>query len=483
MLLWPVLRLLILFSGLFSLAMVFPLLAALVLGETAMLFPFGAPIAATFIASLLTIVFSKKQTNSFSVNEGILLLCLTWMLGGLLGAAPYFVSGFLPRCADAVFEGVSGFTATGATVLPDPELLPRSLLLWRGMTQWLGGAGVLVLTVTLAPVLGAGGFQAPKAGGTGPMKERFMVRITATAKMFCLIYLGLTIMLFALLMLGGMTWLDAAAHAFSTMGTGGFSTKSAGIAAWNSPYLEWVCIVFMLIAGFNFSLLYRLFQGKCGDLIRNSEARAYGAIVIAAALLVAARLAPYAGSLERSLRLAFFDVASIVSTTGLRIDNHNQWPSLAQSVVFMLMLLGGCSGSVAGGIKIIRYVILFKQTKNELLRNLYPRGIFSIQLNGKSIQKDIVFSVSSFFYLYGLIVALGTLLVCSSGTGLYDSLNAGLAIAGNIGLGFGKLGSGNIFYEAPAYVKWGLSALMIAGRLEIYAFIIHFNPEFWKNNF
>jgi trk system potassium uptake protein TrkH len=186
---------------------------------------------------------------------------------------------------------------------------------------------------------------------------------------------------------------------------------------------------------------------------------------------------------EKSLRYAFFDVASIISTTGFMIDDHNHWPPLAQFIILVLMMIGGCSGSTAGGIKVVRYVILFKQTKNELLRNLYPKGIFSIQLDGKSSSKDMVFSVSSFFYLYAMMVALGTLLVCSAGAGLYDSLNAALLIVGNIGFGLGKLISGTIFYESPDYVKWGMSALMIIGRLELYTFILLFNPEFWKNNF
>jgi trk system potassium uptake protein TrkH len=239
----------------------------------------------------------------------------------------------------------------------------------------------------------------------------------------------------------------------------------------------------MLIAGFNFTLIYRVLQGKYGELARNSEARAYAMIIIIAVGIVASQLLPYTGSVEKSLRYAFFDVASIVSSTGFMIDDHSQWPLLAQFVIFMLMTIGGCSGSTAGGIKIIRYVILFKQTKNELLRTLSPRGIFSMQLDGKSSNKDIVFSVSSFFYLYMIMVALGTLLVCSAGAGLYDSLNASLLILGNIGLGLGRLISGTLFYESPDYVKWGLSALMIIGRLEIYTFILLFNPEFWKNNF
>jgi trk system potassium uptake protein TrkH len=387
------------------------------------------------------------------------------------------------RYADAVFESVSGFTTTGATVLPDLEILPRSLHLWRGMTHWLGGMGIVVLIVALAPLLGVGGFHLLKAETTGPMKEKFTPKITSTAKILWLIYVGLTVIMTALLRLGGMDWLDAAFHAFSTLGTGGFSTRNAGVAAWNSPYIEWVCIVFMFIASCNFTLIYRLLQGKYGEIARNSEAKAYMAIVIIAGVFVAAQLMPYAGSLEKSLRFAFFDVVSTLSTTGFMLDNHNHWPAPAQLVVFMLMLVGGCSGSTAGGIKVIRYVILFKQIKIELRRNLFPKGVFAMQLDGRNSRKDIVFSASSFFYLYAILIALGTLLVCSAGTGLYDSLNAALLTLGNIGLGFGKTISGTIFYEAPDYVKWGLSALMIIGRLEIYTFILHFNPQFWKNNF
>ncbi|MDR0597501.1 MAG: TrkH family potassium uptake protein [Treponema sp.] len=483
MLLWPIVKLLVMFSGLFSLAMFFPLLTAILYREERMIFAFGVCIAAILAVSLPVFIFSKKRKIDFTANEGILLVCLTWILAGLLGAAPYYLSGFIPRYVDAVFESVSGFTTTGATILSDLEILPRSFHLWRGITHWLGGLGIVVLTVALAPSLGAGGFYLVKAETTGPMKEKFTPKITVTAKILWLIYSGITLSMVALLMLGGMDWLDAVVHAFSTMGTGGFSTKNASIAAWNSPYIHWVCIVFMFIASFNFTLIYRLLQGKYGELIRNSEAKAYTTIFVIAALVVATQLVGYTGSVEKSLRYAFFDTVSIVSSTGLMIDDHSQWPSLAQFVVFMLMLLGGCSGSTAGGIKIIRYVILFKQTKNELLRNLYPRGVFSMQLDGKSGGKDIVFSVSSFFYLYAILVALGTLLVCSAGEGLYDSLNASLLILGNIGLGLGKLVSGTLFYEAPDYVKWGLSALMIIGRLEIYTFILLFTPEFWKNNF
>ncbi|WP_245535004.1 TrkH family potassium uptake protein [Leadbettera azotonutricia] len=471
------------FSGIFSLAMLFPLVIAIIFQEEVMVFSFGITIIVIFVISLPVFIFSKKQKTNFMAHEGIFLVCIAWITASLLGAVPYYLSGFMPHYSNAVFESVSGFTTTGATIIPDLEILPRSFHLWRGMTHWLGGMGIVVLTVALVPFLGAGGFSLVNAETTGPMKEKFTPKITMTAKILWIIYLGLTIIMTVLLMLGGMNWFDAIIHAFSTLGTGGFSTKNAGIAAWNSPYIEWVCIIFMLIAGFNFTLIYRFLQGKFSEITKNSEAKAYAMIVIIATTVVAIQIMPRIGSLEKSLRFAFFDIISIMSTTGFMIDDHNQWPPLAQFVVFMLMFIGGCSGSTAGGVKVIRYVIIFKQTKNEMFRHLYPKGVFSIHLDGKIGRKDIVYSVSSFFYLYAIMVVLGTLLVSSAGVSLYDSLNAALITVGNIGLGFGKLISGAIFYEVPEYVKWGLSALMIIGRLEIYTFILLFYPGFWKKSF
>jgi trk system potassium uptake protein TrkH len=483
MLLGPVFKLLLIFSGAFSLTMLFPLFVALLFREGTMVWSFGITIAAVLAVALPVFIFSKKRKPDFIANEAILLVCLAWITAGLLGAVPYCLSGFIPSYSNAVFESVSGFTSTGASVVPNPEILPRSLLFWRALTQWLGGMGIVVLAVAFVPLLGTGAFHLLKTETTGPRKEKFTPRITVMAKRLALIYAGLTLGMTGLLMLGGMGWFDAAAHAFSVLGTGAFSTKTAGIAAWNSPYIEWVCAVFMLIGGFNFTLIYRLLQGRPGEAARNSEAKAYLAIILAAALFVALQLMPYAGSPGASIRLAFFDVVSIMSTTGFALGNHNQWPHQAQFVVFMLMLIGGCSGSAAGGVKVLRYVILFKQTKNELLHNLYPKGVFSIQLDGRNGRKEVVSNVGSFFCLYAAMVALGILLVSSAGAGLYDSLNAALLTVGNIGVGLGKFASGTMLYEAPGYVKWGLSALMLSGRLEIFTFLVLFHPEFRRNNF
>jgi trk system potassium uptake protein TrkH len=236
----------------------------------------------------------------------------------------------------------------------------------------------------------------------------------------------------------------------------------------------------MLIAGFNFTLIYRLLQGRFREVIHNSEAKAYGLIVLVSVFAVTCSLLPEVRSFGTSLRYAFFHCVSILTSTGLAIDNHNAWPSFARIIIFMLMFIGGCSGSTAGGVKVIRHVVLFKQAKNELKKILYPFGVFSIHLDNKPGQKNVVYSVAGFVYLYLLTVLAGFLLVCSSGVDLYSSLNASLIMLGNIGFGLGRLTTGSVFYESPEYVKWGLSLLMVIGRLELYTVFLFFVPEFWR---
>jgi trk system potassium uptake protein TrkH len=348
------------------------------------------------------------------------------------------------------------------------------------MTHWFGGMGIVVLTVALAPFLGVGGFQLMKAETSGPMKGKFTPKITSTAKILWLIYCGLTALQAMLLFIGGMDPLDAIIHAFSTMATGGFSTRNNSIAYYQSVYIDWVCAIFMLIAGFNFTLIYRLLQGRFKEVIHNSEAKAYGLIILVSVFAVSCSLLPEVRSFGTSLRYAFFHCTSILTSTGFAIGNHNGWPPLAQIIIFALMFIGGCSGSTAGGVKVIRHVVLFKQVKNELKKILYPFGVFSIHLDNKPGQKNVVYNVAGFVYLYLLMLLAGFLLVCSSGVDLHNSLNTSLIMLGNIGLGLGRLGSGAIFYESPEYVKWGLSLLMIIGRLELYTVFLFFAPEFWR---
>ena len=413
-------------------------------------------------------------------GKGFLLVFLAWAAVCLAGAFPYYCSGYIPSFTGAVFESVSGFTTTGATVLRDIEALPRPLLLWRALTHWIGGMGIIVLTVALLPLLGSGGFQLVKAETSGPDKEKIVPRISLAARLLWLLYIALTALQTVLLVLCGMDWFDAVTHAFSTMASGGFSVRNDSLAYYSSPAIEWVCTAFMLIAGFNFSLMLQLLRGKYRDLLRNSEARAYAAVVLIAGLAITVTILPRSASLETALRQAFFNTASILTTTGLYNENYALWPSLAQGVLFLLMFISGCSGSTSGGIKIIRYVILAKQTANEMKKIIYPRGVFNIRLDGKSGKKEEVYGVAGFVFLYFLLILLAALLVSSAGADVFTSLNTALVCLGNIGLGLGKLGPFNVFPDFPRYVQWGLSFVMLAGRLELWTVMVFFTRDFWR---
>ncbi|MDR1239809.1 MAG: TrkH family potassium uptake protein [Treponema sp.] len=429
--------------------------------------------------------FTRKSSRRFSPRDGFLLVFPAWVFACLLGAVPFYFSGAAPSLTDAVFESVSGFTATGATIFADVESLPRPLLFWRAMTQWLGGMGIVALGAALLPLPGAGGFPVNagtlfQAEGPGPEKYRIRLRITGPAKRLWALYLALTLLQTLLLAAGGMNWFDAAVHAFSTLSTGGFSSRNAGIAAFNSPWAEWVCSAFMLLAGFNFGLLFRLLRGKFRELVSNSEARAYGGIALVSALLIAAAILPLSPVPGTAIRHAFFQSASILSTTGFSAADYHVWPPLAQGALFFLMFTGGCSGSAAGGIKVIRHVVLAKQLGNEMKKIIYPRGVFNIQMNGGPGKKEAIYGVAGFVFLYFVCLFAAALLVSAAGLDIFSSLNAALLCLGNIGLGLGNFGPFSGFAGFPAYVKWGLAFTMILGRLELWAAVVFFSKDYWR---
>ena len=467
-----ILRLLMLLLGVAALSMAVPLALARVFGEGAMCRAFLLSMGPVLLAALPAAVLSRGKRVRFSAGDGFLLVFLAWVFTCVMGAAPYCLAGLGIGFSDALFESVSGFTTTGATVFADVESLPRSLLFWRAMTHWLGGMGIVVLTVALLPLLGAGGFQLLRAESTGPESEKITPRITGTAKILWCIYLAMTVLETALLMLGGMDWFDAVVHSFATTATGGFSSRNNSIAAYQSPFVDWVCVVFMLLAGFNFTLIYRLCRGRLREVAVNSEARAYGIIILVSVILIAAT--------GTGLRQAFFQTASILSSTGFTAADHNLWHPLAQGVLFFLMCSGGCSGSTSGGIKVIRHLVFFKQTGNEMKKLLYPRGVFSIWLDGKAGKKEVVYGVTGFMFLYFLLVFAAALLVSTAGIDFFTGINVGLLTLGNVGLGIGKMGPGSEFSAFPAYVKWGLSFIMIAGRLELWTVFVFFSRDYWR---
>ncbi|MDR2184570.1 MAG: TrkH family potassium uptake protein [Treponema sp.] len=478
------LRLLVLLLGITALTMAPALILALVLEEKAMVRAF-VPVMGTALAAALPVFFTfRRESLNLSHRDGFLLVFLAWVFASLMGAFPYYLSGGSGGTAinmtDAVFESVCGFATTGATTLADVESLPRSLVLWRSMSHWFGGMGIVLLMVALMPLLGVGGFQLIKAETPGPEKEKVTPKITSTAKILWFVYCILTAALTVLFLLGGMPFFDALCHAFTTMASGGVSTKNAGLAYYNSAFIDGTAAVFMLLAGFNFNLYYRLLRGKIKDVLINTEGRAYLFIFITAAGIITFALTPVYGSAGTALRYAAYHAASILSTTGSAIVDYETWPVTAKGVLFCLMFIGGCSGSTAGGVKVIRHVVLWKQAGNELRRSIFPRGVFGVQLNRKVGRRDVIYGAAGFTALYGLVTAALTLIAAASGTDVFSSFSAALSVTGNAGVGFGAIGPSKNYAAFADHLKWIYSFVMIAGRLELWTVFILFTPEFWR---
>jgi trk system potassium uptake protein TrkH len=474
------LRLTLSLLGVVVVIMIPPLLLALGTGDAPMIRAFLIP-AGGALPLILPAFFSlrKKQLN-LKARDGFLLVFAVWVFASLLGALPFYLSPGGISFTDAVFESSCAFATTGATTVADVEALPRSLLLWRSLAHWFGGMGIVLLTVALFPLLGIGGFQLIKAEAPGPEKEKITPKITVTAKLLWLAYGAFTLILFGLYLLGGMGWFDALCHSLTIMASGGVSTRNEGIAAFHSPFIEGVSTVFMLLAAINFTLYYRLLRGKFRDIAANTELRVYLAIFLAASALITLSLIPVYGSPLSAFRYASYQTASFLSTTGAAAADYEQWPGIARMTLFILMCIGGCSGSTAGGLKVIRHVVLWKQMGNEVRRLIYPRGVFSIQLNKRVGRKDVIYGVSGFFALYLLVVGLSTLITAASGTDLFSSFCAALSITGNLGAGFGALGPAHNYGPFPGHIKWLFSFVMIAGRLELWTVFLLFRPLYWR---
>jgi trk system potassium uptake protein TrkH len=481
----PVLaRILIILLGMVAAIMLIPLALAVALSEDVMIRAIGIPAGTVIVAAVAALVLFRKNHPRIRSRDGFLLVFLVWVFMSLLGAMPFYLSakalGSGLHFADAFFESACGFTTTGATIIADVEILPRSLLLWRSMSHWIGGMGIVLLTVALMPLLGIGGFQLVKAEAPNADRERFTPRIASTAKALWSIYCILTALLFVLFRLGGMDTLDAACHSFTTMASGGISPRNGGIGSYNSVFIDTVAIVFMLLAGLNFNIYHRLATGRFADVVNNTEGRAYALIFIAATAALAVSLIPHYGSAGAALRYGAFQTASILSTTGYAGADYTGWPAFSQAVLFCLMLVGGCSASTAGGIKVIRHVTLWKQSGSEMRRILYPRGVFSIHLNKKLGRKDVVYGVASFFFLYAIVVFLVSMAGSLSGLDTLSACSAALAMISNLGTGFGAISPGRNFGQFPDHLKWIYSFTMIIGRLELWTVLSLFTPAYWR---
>ncbi|MBR1638092.1 MAG: TrkH family potassium uptake protein [Treponema sp.] len=457
-----------------------PLSVAFAYGESAVYLSFIIPMLVSIAFVLAVNIPTRRIKFSMSTRQTFVIVALAWIAASLMGTIPLYFSGSFASYSDALFESFSGFSTTGATVLVDIESLPRSVNVWRCLTHWIGGMGIVTLTVALMPLLGVGGFQLIKAETTGPEKGKVTARITTTAKVLWLMYIGLTVLEAVLLRLAGMDFVDAISHAFATLGTGGFSTRNASIGSYDSVAIDVICTVFMFLSGINFSIYYYLIARKFKDVAANSELKAYFGIVIVFILGLTISLRPVYHSFAKCLRYSSFQIVSLLTTTGFSTADFMKWPSSAQFWLLLTYFIGGCSGSTSGGIKVVRWVILHKQVQNETQRMLHPHGVFTVRLNDRVGRKDIVFSVAAFMTVYFFLVALTTWVGCLGNLDLWSAFTGALSMVGNVGPGFGALGPAENFSFLPNFVKYFYCFAMLAGRLELYTMLIVFMPAFWK---
>jgi trk system potassium uptake protein TrkH len=420
------------------------------------------------------------SSNKFKTREGLVLVSLGWILVSLFGCLPFIISDYIPSFADAFFETVSGFSTTGATILNNVEALPKGLLFWRSFTHWMGGMGILVFTIAVVPAMGVGSFHIFKAEAPGPAANKFGPRMKETAKILYITYISITLLQIFLLKLGGMTLYDSAVHTFGTVGTGGFSTRNASIGSYNSTYIHVVISLFMMLSGVNFSLYFALYRRKWRDVIKNEELRFYLFIILVSTIFISINIKGIYHSLGETVKHAFFQVNSIITTTGYTTVNFDEWPTFSKGILFALMFVGGCAGSTAGSIKVIRILALLKLIKVEILKLVHPRAVISVKIDSRSVSSGALSSIVSFFVLYIIIFVLGTLAISLEGIGLVSSASAVSATLGNIGPGFEFVGPLRNFGEFSVYSKLLLSLLMLLGRLELFTLISLFIPRFWK---
>ena len=461
--------------------MLVPLAAGLFAGDGSPLAVVKAMVLTLAFGAAVMAIFRNSKAETISQREGMAIVAIGWTAIGVFGALPFYFSapGFV--FVDAFFESVSGFTTTGSSILTDIESLSQGMLIWRSFIQWLGGMGIIVLSIAILPFLGIGGMQLYKAEVPSPVPDKLKPRIRDTAMILWKVYALFTIVEVALLMLGGMGGFDALNHAFTTMPTGGFSTRNASVAHFDSAYIDAVITVFMLLAGVNFSLHYQLLRGRPLAFWRDPECRFYLVMCLVMTLVVGFNLYRTAyPDVGQALRYAAFQVVSIVTTTGYATADYELWPAMSQIILFLGMFVGASAGSTGGGMKCLRIMLGFKYCYRELFSMIHPRAVTHIKIGGKAVPDDVMRSVLGFLVLYMLLFALSTVLLAATGVDFVTALGAVAATIGNIGPGFGQVGPVENFSQIPDLGKWLLSWCMLLGRLEIYTVIILVVPEFWR---
>ena len=442
----------------------------------------GISAAICLIPGLLSYLATSKNSGSLSKREGFLAVTLGWMLVSILGSLPYLISGYIPRLADAFFESISGFTTTGASVVDHIDSFPKGLLFWRALTQWLGGIGVIVLALSFLPATGMGGLKLFSTEGPGVLKEKVTPRIYQTVKKILAIYLILTLLESILLMLGGMPLFDSICHAFSTLSASSFSTKQAGLAFWPSTFIQYVVILFMILAGTNFTLLLYAATGKPRKLLQDEEFRNYLLLIAGfTALIGGGLLITTSTGFEEAFRNALFVVSSTLSTTGLVTVDYGMWAPVLILLVLAMYFPGACAGSTGGGIKIRRIVVLVKNSYLEIRRMVHPHAVIPVRFNGNIVEQKKINNILAFFVFYVFLLFVSTLILMIVVPDPGTALGSVAACLGNIGPGLGLTGPSHTYAQIPDFGKWFLSFLMVTGRLELFTVLALLTPGYWKN--
>ena len=469
---------LILFLGI---SMALPLLVSLIYEDGSTRALLISMLISFCVGSIFFLLTRGKESPHLNHRDGIAIVTLGWIMAGLFGTLPYLFSGYIPDFTNAYFESVSGFTTTGASILRNIESLPKGLLLWRSQTQWFGGMGIIVLSIAILPFLGVGGMQLYKAEIPSPVVDKLKPRISETAKTLWKVYLLLTVLETVLLLAGGMSIFDSVCHAFCTMPTGGFSTKNASIAQFGSPYYDGIIIIFMLFAGINFSLHYRLIKGNVRVFGKDPECRTFLLLVIIFVLIVTLNIyGSVYSSFTKAFRYAAFQVSSIITTTGFVTADYDKWPALSKIILLLCMFLGAMAGSTGGGMKIMRVMLLIRHGYHEIFRIIHPHAVTTVKVGGKPVPANILSSIWGFFILYIGLFVVATLIMASMGLDMISALASVAASIGNIGPGLGIVGPVQNYLSIPIAGKWILIFCMLLGRLEIYTVIILLVPEYWR---
>ncbi len=455
-----------------------PLAASVYYGE-GLAFSYLIPIGAILLLAIPTIIIFKKRSNLYA-KEGYVIVAGSWLLLSLFGCLPFVLSGAIPSFVDAFFETVSGFTTTGSSILSEVESMPKSLLLWRSFTHWIGGMGVLMFVLAILPNQDSTAVHLMRAEVPGPKVGKLVSKTRLTARYLYAIYFSLTIIEIICLLLAGQPFFDSVVNAFATAGTGGFSVMNTSIGAYDSPAVEYIISIFMLLFGINFNLFYFLLIKKWMQTVKNEELRFYLIIVVAAVVAVTINILPLYENFEEAFRHALFQVSSIITTTGFGTADFNHWPTFSQAILVILMFVGACAGSTGGGIKVSRIVIMVKETFKEIRRALNPRSVIAVKIDGKPVGNAVLSGISIYIAAYLMIIVVSLLIVSLDGFDFTTTFTAVIACFNNIGPGLGEVGPLGNFGGFSDVVKLVLSFDMLAGRLEIFPMLILFSPSTWR---